>query len=93
MKPALGTGEIYTTNLGPFLLPILPSFNFTNTGSASLINAINDDPHPLAIPLFPPWITVIVVTIRFPKPGNILSHEFHSRNPLGALPEIKPWYN
>ena len=41
------------------------------------------------VPLFLPWITIVVVAKRFPEAGLVLIAELEPPNPLGALPEVE----
>ena len=45
----------------------------------------------MAISLFFPGITAVVVSLGFPKPSSILFCELNTHNPLGAFPKVKPW--
>src|SRR5207253_483188 len=38
------------------------------------------------VSLLPPWVTIIVVTEAFPKPGCVLVHQRNAPYPFGALP-------
>src|SRR5262249_41531025 len=51
-------------------------------------------PHPAArlvalIPLFFPWLTMIVIPKRLPKTRFIFVEQSETANPLGALPKIE----
>src|SRR5688572_26895878 len=41
------------------------------------------------VPLFPPRVTVAVVSVHFPEPWLVVLHETQAPNPLGGLPEIE----
>lgn len=53
-------------------------------------DAQGSSPEKLAVSLFNPGVTMIVVTVGLPETRMIVFCELNAFNPLGALPEIKP---
>src|SRR5262249_43918989 len=41
------------------------------------------------VPLFPPWVSVHVVTIRFPETWLVVVEQLKATHPFGALPEVQ----
>ena len=46
----------------------------------------------VALPFFPPRVSMIMITCRFPKSRAILIYELHPSDPFCALPKIKSGY-
>jgi hypothetical protein len=44
------------------------------------------------VPLFPPGVTVVVVSVHLPEPRLVVLHEAKAAYPLGGLPEIEVWH-
>ena len=41
------------------------------------------------IPLFAPWVAVVVIAELLPEAGGVLQHQVDAANPLGRLPEVQ----
>src|SRR5687768_16843097 len=43
------------------------------------------------LPLFPPWVTVGVVSVHLPESWFVVLHESKPAHPFSGLPEIEMW--
>src|SRR4051794_31339211 len=41
------------------------------------------------VPLLPPRVAAVVVSVLFPEPGLVAGHQRQPADPLGALPEVQ----
>src|SRR5262249_1623534 len=74
-----GRDDRLTTARSPPIPFISPCPDVTSPASTSVVR----------VPLLPPWISVVVVSVALPEPWLVLIQQRQAAHPLGALPKIE----